>query len=53
MQWLAHNGSAKLYNTMRDPLELLAGDRPQETVAQAAALHGLHMTGDDEAEGIL
>jgi len=49
VQRLAQDGSAKLYNTMRDPiLELLAADRPLETVALAAALYGRYMTGDDE-----
>lgn len=52
---LAQDGSAKLYNTMRDPiLELLAADRPLDTVALAVALFGRYMTGvDEEGEAII
>lgn len=49
VQRLAQDGSAKLYNTMKDPiLELLAAGKPLDTVALAIAAYGRYMTQIDE-----
>lgn len=50
IQRLAQDGSAKLYNTMKDPImELLEMGRPLDTVALAVACYGRYMTQVDEA----